>query len=326
MGLRRRRRVRRARLLERPRRGRARGGRRRGVQRILRFADGHRPRLQSGRPPADVRRRALARRRRLRVRVRRRRVSHDSRRLADPRLRAPGRGGGDLLRGAADPLGLPGPGRARDRPVVWPVDGAGQPLPAHEGADGGRVVRVAGAGIPDHGARRRQRDSRLSPGQARRQAQPRRAPRSPARRPALSRARGGGLAGGRRRRGRGRLPPGLPRRAAGAAAARRERPLRGAHATNRRANSSPPCAASCPATWWRCCCSLPGSCGRPSDELHRSPAGAAVRLVADHPRLRPVLPPLLHRIRARQEAPGRARRERGDARWPARSSAAACRM
>ena len=54
-----------------------------------------------------------------------------ARRLADPRLRAAGRRGGDLLRGAADPLGLPRPGRARDRAVVRAVDGAGQPLPAH---------------------------------------------------------------------------------------------------------------------------------------------------------------------------------------------------
>ena len=74
------------------------------------------------------------------------------------------------------------------------------------GAVGGGAVRVAGAGIPDHGARRRQCDSRLSPGPARRQAQPRRASRPPARRSALSRARGGGPAGGGRRRGRGRLP------------------------------------------------------------------------------------------------------------------------
>ena len=63
-------------FLERPRRRRARGRRRRGVQRVLRLAHGHRPRLQPGRPAADVGRGALARHRRLRRRARGRRLPH----------------------------------------------------------------------------------------------------------------------------------------------------------------------------------------------------------------------------------------------------------
>ena len=55
------------------------------------------------------------------------------------------RRGGDLLRGAADPLVVSRPGRGRDRAVVRPVDGAGQPLPAHAAAVLGRVLGVAAA-------------------------------------------------------------------------------------------------------------------------------------------------------------------------------------
>ena len=47
---------------------------------------------------------------------------------------------------------------------------------------------------------------------------------------------------------------------------------------------------------------------------HRCAAGAALRLVAAHARLRPLLPSLLHRVRAGQAPARRARRRRGDAR------------
>ena len=66
-------------------------------------------------------------------------------RLADPRLRAPRRRGRDLLRGPADPLGLPRPRRAGHRPVVRALDGPGQPLPAHPAAVVAGAGRVAGA-------------------------------------------------------------------------------------------------------------------------------------------------------------------------------------
>ena len=66
--------------------------RRRDLQRILRLADGHRPRVQSERPAADVRRRLLARRRGVRrARSRSGCTSTLPRRLADPRLRGAGR-------------------------------------------------------------------------------------------------------------------------------------------------------------------------------------------------------------------------------------------
>src|SRR5215469_2858068 len=91
-------------------------------------------------------------------------------------------------------------------------------------------------------------------------AQPRRAPRTPARSASLRRPRGCRPGGRRNRCHRGR--------------------------------SSPPCAALCPATWSRCASSPVASCGR--YELHRSPAGAGI--VAAHPRLRPLLPLLLHRV------------------------------
>ena len=131
MGLRDGRNLRRGDLLERPRRRRARRHRRRGVQRILRLAHGHRPGVQSRRPAADVRCGHVARRRGVRRRARGRRVPHRPRRLADPGLRAPRRPGRDLLRRAADPLGLSRPGRDRDRALVRTVDGAGQSLSAH---------------------------------------------------------------------------------------------------------------------------------------------------------------------------------------------------
>ena len=176
-------------------------------------------------------------------------------RLADPRLRAARRRGGDLLRGPADPLGLPRPRRAGDRAVVRTVDGAGQPLPAHAAAVVAGAGRVAGARVPDHGARGGQRDPRLPPGPPRRQAQPGRAARAPPRRLALP--------GARRRRAcswcrsasppassRGRAWPPCSRcRCWSRAAASRVRP------TRRRAPSCRRCATWSPATSSRCCCS-----------------------------------------------------------------------
>ena len=106
-----------------------------------------------------------------------------SRRLADPCLRAARRRGRDLLRGAADPLGLSRPGRARSSRSSygpWMVLGS---LYLHTGAlSWGALLGVAGAGFLDHGARGRQRDPRFPPGPAGRQAQPRRAARPPPRR------------------------------------------------------------------------------------------------------------------------------------------------
>ena len=106
--------------------GRGAGGdRRRGVQRVFRRAHGHGPGVQSRRPAADLRRRVLAAAWwRSPARSRWASISA-ARRLADPRVRDPGRPCRDLLRGAADPLVVPRPGRGRDRVVVRPVDGAG---------------------------------------------------------------------------------------------------------------------------------------------------------------------------------------------------------
>ena len=139
------RRIRRHALPQRPRRRRARGRRRRGLQRVFRLAHGHRPGLQPADLPPMTDAVLLARRRRVRRRARRRRPPDGARRLADPRLRAPRRRGGDLLRGTADPLGLPRPRRAGHRAVVRAVDGAGQPLPAHPAAVVAGAGRVAGA-------------------------------------------------------------------------------------------------------------------------------------------------------------------------------------
>ena len=58
--------------------------------------------------------------------------------LAFARARRPGR---HFLRRAADPLGLSRPGRDRHRVVVRPVDGAGQPVPAHRCRVLGRALR-----------------------------------------------------------------------------------------------------------------------------------------------------------------------------------------
>ena len=186
-----------------------------------------------------------------------------ARRLADPRVRAARRRGGDLLRGAADPLGLPRPRRARDRAVVRAVDGAGQPLPAHPRLSWGAFWRIARAGLPDHGARGRQRDSRLPSGPPRRQAQPRRAARAPPRR---RRSTWRWRRRAARRAGSASPPACFP---SACLAALLALPLlvasgraRAAHLRDAARSSCRRCAASSPATWWRCCCSPRASCVR----------------------------------------------------------------
>src|SRR5215510_7382400 len=100
---------------------------------------------------------------------------------------------------------------------------------SHPDADGGGALRIAGARVPDHGARRCQRHSRLSPGPARREAQPRRAPRTPARSASLRRPRGCRPGGCWNRCRRGRVPARVPDGTPRGTAARREWPLRDAH-------------------------------------------------------------------------------------------------
>ena len=138
LGVRNRRRIRRTDFLERACRCRARGRRRRGLQRVLRFAHGHGPRLQPGRRAADVRRGycGLASRP---LPARWRSASTSPSATAGRSWYSPrsGRRGGDLLCGASDTLGLPRPGRDGDCAVVRAVDGAGQPLPADAGTSRG---------------------------------------------------------------------------------------------------------------------------------------------------------------------------------------------
>ncbi len=112
--------------------------------------------------------------------------------------------GRHLLRGASHPMGVPRPGRAGHRTVVWTVDGARQRLSVHRQGFVGRAVGVAGAGVPHHGARGGQRDTRLPPRPPRRKAQPGGTARATARRLALLGAgeRGAGGCAGRRRRER----------------------------------------------------------------------------------------------------------------------------
>ncbi len=171
-------------------------------------------------------------------------------------------------------------------------------------------------GLPDHGARGRQRDPRFPPGPPRRQAQPRRAARAPPRRLPVPGARGGGPARRAARRRRRHLPVAVPRRPAGAAAAGRERPhraldlrdaarLRSGGAQHRRLLPGRGAAAHR---------GHPGPGRLARHEPHRPSRRAAAGLLADHARLRPVLPALLHRIGAGQAPARRARRRRGDAR------------
>ena len=70
-----------------------------------------------------------------------------------------------------------GLGETRDRAVVRAVDGARQPLPAYRRPSWGAFWASLVPGLPHHGARRRERDSGLSSGPARRKAQPGRATR-----------------------------------------------------------------------------------------------------------------------------------------------------
>ena len=249
-------------------------------------------------------------------------------RLADPRLRAARRRGGDLLRGAADPLGLPRPRRAGHRAVVRALDGAGQPLPAHPAAVVAGAVRVAGAGMPDHGARRRQRDPRFPPGPPRRQAQPRRAARPPARRLPVPRR--------WRRRAcsscRSASPPASSR--GRCLAALLALPLlvesgRVARSTYETPRAFVPAVRNIVACYLVAVLLLTAGilsrpAGRCAHEPHRPARRAAARLVADHARLRPVLPALLHRIGAGQAPARRARRRRGDARRRRDHPRAAC--
>ena len=241
------RRPRRADLLERTPRCGIGGHRCRGFQRILRFADGDRSRLQSGRLAADVERDHVVGDRGVRRSVGGRHLPHDARRLADSRVCAVGGHGGHLLRGASDPLGVPRPWRVSDCVVVWTVDGARQRLPLHRCRFVGRVLRIAGAGISHHGAGGRQRDSRFPSGSPGRQTQPGRPSGQEARRLALC-----GLGGSRSPDRAGRalrrvcfLPPALPRFSrcrfswqAGAVPSL---------LTRRRGSSCPPFAASCAA-------------------------------------------------------------------------------
>ena len=121
-----------------------------------------------------------------------------------------------------------GLGETGDRALVRAVDGARQPLPAHARAVVGRVRGVARAGTAHHVARGRERDPRLPPGPARRQAQPRRAPRPRRRACALYLALAAARTGRRARRRRS--PASFRWRASprcfAAAAARRERARR----------------------------------------------------------------------------------------------------
>ena len=113
--------------------------RRRSLQRVFRRAHGHRPRLQSRRPAADVRR-ACSGSASPPSRARSPSASISRCACGWPILAFAllGGAGGDLLRGAADPLVVPRPGRARDRALLRAVDGAGQPLPAHAARCRGR--------------------------------------------------------------------------------------------------------------------------------------------------------------------------------------------
>ena len=209
----------------------ARRHRRGSVQRVLRRAHGHRPRLQSRRPAADLGRRVLVRRRRLRRRARGRDLPRDARRLADHRVRDPRRHGGDLLRGAADPLVLP---------RAWASSSSGSPTGRGWCSAASTCTRTR-----SRGARSRRRFvpgllimslavvnaiPDYPPGPPRRQAQPRRAPRTRRRRacctcrwrPPASRSRRSGA-------GSACFPAGCLAALLAASAARRERAARPRH-------------------------------------------------------------------------------------------------
>ena len=149
--------------------------------------------------------------------------------LADPRICAARGRGGDLLRGAASTLGLPGARGDSDRALIRTMDGAGKPLLTYaHGVERG-PVGLAGSGSPDHGAGGGQRDSRFPPGSPRRQAQSRCSPGAASRRVVIRDARRRGLFDGRDRCDRGRFPKGVPRRSPGATVTRGQRASRYLH-------------------------------------------------------------------------------------------------
>ena len=304
-------------LLERSRRRGARGHRRRGLQRVLRFADGHGPRIQSGGSASDVERRDVARHRRVRGSAGRGDLPRGSRRLAHSRFRLAGRHGRDLLCRTPHPLGLSRPGGARHRVVVRAVDGAGQRLSLHRRAfpwgalfaslvPGFLIMSLAVVNaIPDFHQDRWSASAISWSGGA------------PARRRALSRSRDGGawrscpsasspgcfppralprfsrlpLLVASARQCRPLLRIAAPLRARHpqhrALLSRRDGPLHGGH------SASPP--------------------GGSDESPHRRSARTAVRFLADHPRLRSLLSSLLHRVGAGEATGGRARRRRSDA-------------
>ncbi len=184
-----------AHLLERSRRRGARGDRRRGLQRVLRLPDGHRPRIQPGGSPSDVERRDVARHRRVRGSAGRGDLPRGPGRLADSCFRLAGRHGRDLLCRTPHSLGLSRPGGARHRVVVRAVDGAGKRVSLHRRAVRRRIARVLGAGVSHHVARGGERDPRLPSGHAGGQAQSRGQGGAPASSRPLCRSRDGGIGG-----------------------------------------------------------------------------------------------------------------------------------
>ena len=178
----------------------------------------------------------LARHRRVRRRARDRRLPHAARRLADPRLRAARRRGRDLLRGAADPLVLPRPRRARHRARRTDPGWCSAASTCTRGAvvaalpaslvPGCLIMALAVVNaIPDFHQDRLVGKRNLVVRLGRRRAVVRCISRWPA----------AGLARRADRRRRRRLPVALPRRAARAAAARRRAARRALAPTRRRA-------------------------------------------------------------------------------------------
>ena len=222
-----------------------------------------------------------------------------------------GGAGGDLLRGAADPLGLPRPRRDRHRTVVRPLDGARQPLPADTRAVLGRAVGLAGPGPADHGAGGGQRHSGLSSGPAGRQAQPG---------GAAGPAAGGVALSGARRRGSGGGCAGVSRAEFPRPAWRRCSPCRcssPARAGRRYLRIAATVRAGHPQHRGLLLLAVSLFTAGVLSSLALAAPIAAYRidtsarrccLVAAHARLRSVLPALLHRIGPGKRTARRARR------------------